>query len=32
MNINEIGRDGLDIGLSVLGDLGGHCGLVPHAY
>ena len=32
MNINEIGRDGLDIGESVLGDFGEHCSLEPHAY
>ena len=32
MNINEVGQYGLDIGLSVLDDLGEHCGLGPHAY
>ena len=32
MHINEIGRDGLDIGPSVLGDLGKLCGLVPYEY
>ena len=32
MNINEFGQDGLDIGLSGLGDLGQLDGLGPHAY
>ena len=32
MNINEVGQYGLDIGLSVLGDLAQHCCLGPHTY
>ena len=32
MNINEVGRYGLDIGLSGLGDLDQLVSLEPHAY